>query len=178
MGLLSRLSAENQSNGETMNGSAADGQRPRRSTIDLSRPDRFDPFLADVELRSAYRAQVDGDITPLERFLEMSSKSWMFGPIITGDIVGLEPVAFERWVDFKCSPRSRVLYAQIQIRDAFAARRRDLDLRADGLVVPAGGQQGEDEGGMPLAVDGLLRQADELFVTRLSAAEEIVVRVR
>lgn len=174
-GLLGRLTAANES--KRVHAAEVDRRsRSRRSPVDVPRPDRLDPFLADIELRTAYRSLVDGDFARLERFLDISAKSWMFGPIITGDIVGLEPVVFERWVEFTGSPRSRVFSAQVLIRDAFAARRRDLDRAGDGAVVagarPVGVGGGQD--GPDAMVDGFLSEVDERFVTRLSAAEEIL----
>lgn len=139
MGLLHRLSVN----------------RSPKSAVELPRPDRLDPFLADGELQAAFRALVDGDWKRLERFLDVSPKAWMFGPIVTSDIVGLETVTFERWVDFKQSPRSRSYYAAVQIRDAFAARGHGIGAERNGH-----------------------REAEDLkFTNRLKAAEEILYEV-
>ncbi len=46
----------------------------------------------------------------------------MFRSIATGEAVGLEPITFQRWADFKGTPRSRVFLASALIRDAFADR--------------------------------------------------------
>ena len=92
-----------------------------KSPIEQPRLDRLDPFLADDDLRSAYRALVDGDWPSLEAFLANNPKAWMFRSIVTGDVVGLEPVAFERWVEFQNSPRSRVFLASALLRDAYAS---------------------------------------------------------
>ncbi len=116
----------------------------RESPMERPRLDRFDPFLGDTDLREAYCALVDGDWRQLEQFLAASPKSWMFGPIVTSPIVGLETVTFERWVAFRQSPRARVYYAAVLLRDAFAT--------------------GD-------------RTADERFVARLSAIEEILYEV-
>jgi hypothetical protein len=86
------------------------------------RPDRFDPFLGDDELRTAFRALVDGDWNRLERFLDVSPNSWMFGPTVTSPLLGLETVTFERWVEFKESPRARTYYASVKVRDAYTDR--------------------------------------------------------
>lgn len=117
-----------------------------------TRPDRFDPFLADDDLRAAYRALVDGDWNRLERFLDVAPNAWMFGPIITNPILGIETVAFERWVEFKGSPRARAYYAAVKVRDAFGNRSRAT---AEGQIDP-----------------------DEERLTRhLTAAEEILYEV-
>ncbi len=116
MGLLDRLSA----------------RTPPPSAVELPRLDRLDPFLGDVELRTAYKALVDGDWARLERFLDVSPKSWMFGPIVTSEVVGLETITFERWVGFKASPRSRSFHAAVLVRDAFAAHRRAIDAGTNG----------------------------------------------
>ena len=83
------------------------------------RLDRFDPFLADVELRNAYRYLVDGDWRRLENFLESSPKYWLYSSAITGSIVGIETVTFGRWVESANSPRARCLHAGALIRDAY-----------------------------------------------------------
>ncbi|MGI9597186.1 MAG: hypothetical protein ACR2QK_13570 [Acidimicrobiales bacterium] len=139
MGLLNRLS----------------GNRSPKSAVELPRLDRLDPFLADGELRAAYRSLVDGDWKRLERFLDVSPTGWMFGPIVTSEIVGLETVAFERWVEFKRSPRSRAFYAAVQIRDAFSARSQAIASETNGHRLAE----------------------DEKFVNRLTAAEEILYEV-
>lgn len=105
MGLLNRLTSEK---------SASPVERPRL--------DRLDPFLGDQDLRTAYRALADGDWRRLEKFLDNSPKAWMFRSIVTGETVGLELVTFERWAEFRGSPKSRVYLASAQIRDAFADR--------------------------------------------------------
>ncbi|MGH1494030.1 MAG: hypothetical protein ACRBK7_32340 [Acidimicrobiales bacterium] len=111
--------------------------------------------MGDTDLRAAYRALVDGDWKRLERFLDVSTKGWMFGPIVTSNIVGLEPVTFERWVEFKQSPRSRAFYAAIQIRDAFAARNKAVASDANGH----------------------LEAEEKKFVAKLTAVEEILYEV-
>lgn len=139
MGLIDRLSAK----------------RSPKSAVEVPRLDRLDPFLADTELRTAYRSLVDGDWKRLERFLDVSPKAWMFGSIATSEVVGLETVTFERWVEFDQSPRSRAFYAAVQVRDAFAARSQAIATKSNGH-----------------------RQAeDEKFVGRLTAAEEILYEV-
>lgn len=86
------------------------------------RLDRFDPFLADVELRNAYRYLVDGDWRRLENFLDSSPKEWMFSSAITGPIVGIETITFNRWVEATNSARARCLHAGALIRDAYETR--------------------------------------------------------
>jgi hypothetical protein len=130
-------------------------QKKPPSPVEQPRHDRLDPFLADEDLRAGYRALVDGDWKRLERFLDESPKGWMFGPIVTSEIVGLETVTFERWVEFRQSPRSRAFYAAIQIRDAFAARRKAVATESNGH----------------------LEAEDQKFVTRLNAVEEILYEV-
>ncbi len=130
-------------------------QKKSPSPVELPRDDRLDPFLGDADLRAAYRALVDGDWRRLERFLDESPKAWILGPIVTSQIVGLETVTFERWVEFKQSPRSRAFYAAIQVRDAFAARAKAV--------------AGENSGRI---------EADEQkFVAKLNAVEEILYEV-
>lgn len=167
------------------------------SPVELLRPDRFDPFLTDRELRAGFRVLVDGDWRRLERFLEVSPKAWMFGPAVTGEIVGMETVVFERWVDFERSPQSRVFLANALIRDAFVEYHR--------------GQQAEDRtvtggafplSGPPASVDAdttngsvgdmddfelddaesaidqwLTNEEDDHFVNQLSTAEELLYEV-
>lgn len=86
------------------------------------RLDRFDPFLGDVELRNAYRYLVDGDWRRLENFLDSSPKYWLFSSAITGSIVGIETITFNRWVESANSPRARCLHAGALIRDAYETR--------------------------------------------------------
>lgn len=86
------------------------------------RLDRFDPFLADVELRNAYRYLMDGDWRRLENFLDSSPKYWLYSSAITGSIVGIETITFLRWVESSNSPRARCFHAGALIRDAFEAR--------------------------------------------------------
>lgn len=86
------------------------------------RLDRFDPFLADVELRNAYRYLVDGDWRRLENFLDSSPKYWLYTSAITGSIVGIETITFVRWVETANSPRARCCHAGALIRDAYEAR--------------------------------------------------------
>jgi hypothetical protein len=106
MGLLNRLSAD----------------RQPKLPVEQPRLDRLDPFLGDLELRSAYRALVDGDWKALEAFLARSPKAWMFRAIVTSEVVGLEPITFERWMDFRDSPRSRVFLASSILQEAFTKR--------------------------------------------------------
>ncbi|MEL6984116.1 MAG: hypothetical protein AAFO29_16950, partial [Actinomycetota bacterium] len=173
------------------------------SPVELSRPDRLDPFLTDRELRAGFRVLVDGDWRRLERFLDVSSKSWMFGPIVTGEIVGMETVVFERWVDFERSPQSRVFLANAMIRDAFVEYH--LGQSADASSVTGGafplsgppatddptstngsGPAGDlDDFDLDLALDTaesaidqwLTNEEDDRFVTQLSAAEELLYEV-
>lgn len=130
-------------------------QRNQASPVELPRHDRLDPFLGDSDLRLAYRSLVDGDWKRLEKFLDESPKGWMFGSIVTSDIVGLETVTFERWVEFKQSPRSRTFYAAIQIRDAFAARSRAIASETNGH----------------------LEAEDQKFIAKLTTVEEILYEV-
>ena len=58
-------------------------QQTRGGRVPSPRLDRFDPFLADVELRNAYRYLVDGDWRRLENFLDSSPKHWLFSSAIT-----------------------------------------------------------------------------------------------
>ncbi|MEM7326710.1 MAG: hypothetical protein AAF531_26730 [Actinomycetota bacterium] len=130
--------------------------RSATAAVDRPRPDRLDPFLGDRELRSAYRALVDGDWKKLERFLLTSPKAWMFQGIATSEVLDIETVTFERWVDFKQTPRARSFYAAVQIRDAFADRSRAQAAH-------------ESE---PLPAD-----EDHRFAARLKTAEEILYEV-
>lgn len=91
-------------------------------SVPSPRLDRFDPFLADVELRNAYRALVDGDWRRLESFLDNSSKYWLYSTTITGQLVGIETITFVRWVETANSPRARCYHAAALIRDAYEAR--------------------------------------------------------
>ena len=140
MGLLQRLSGDNSD----------------RSSLSEQRADRFDPFLYDHDLRQAYRALVDGDWRRLERFLKTAPTAWMFSEIISSDVVDLETVTFERWVDFQQSPQSRCFYAAIQIRDAFRERDDAGYNDPNGLIPP---------------------EAEQQFINRLNAAEEILFEV-
>lgn len=149
MGLLNRLSRG----------------RSSRPPAELLRPDRLDPFLHDDELRAAYRALVDGDFRKLERFLDTSQKAWLFSMIAASNIVDLETVTFERWVEFRQSPRARVYYAAAQIRDAFTERGAALAELAAG-----NGDAGPDEGDED-------RGEDARFLGRLKTAEEILYEV-
>lgn len=139
MGLLNRLSSD----------------RSSKSPVERPRLDRLDPFLGDRDLRTGYRSLVDGDWRRLEKFLDNSQKGWMFRSIVTGEVVGLEPVTFERWVEFRHSPRSRVYYAAVQIRDAYADR-------AASLASPEGPS---------------MAAADSRLTKNLKAAEEILYEV-
>lgn len=132
------------------------GDRPTHSVVDLPRTDRLDPFLHDIDLRTAYRALVDGDWKNLERFLNSSPKAWIFGQLITSPIIDIETVTFERWVDFKQTPRARTFYASAQIRDAFIDRAR-VTAQYSPEPIPA------DE--------------DHRFAARLKTAEEILYEV-
>lgn len=188
MGLLDRLPGRQRSHAAPER-PGDPGPTPTVRTVptELPRPDRFDPFLADRELRAAYRVMVDGDWRRLERFLEVSPKGWLFGSIITGDVVGMETVVFERWVDFKQSPRSRVFLANALIRDAFAAydlHRMYHEIGTDGRPSGNGSAALVDDGTLDdvhdpaePTIDGFLSEADDQFVTRLSAAEELLYEV-
>lgn len=167
------------------------------SPVELLRPDRLDPFLTDRELRAGFRVLVDGDWRRLERFLEVSPKAWMFGPVVTGEIVGMETVVFERWVAFERSPRSRVFLANALIRDAFVEYHRGQqaeDRTVTGGAFPLSGPPasdgsdatngtGEDLDDFDLddaesAIDQwLTNEEDDRFVTQLSAAEELLYEV-
>ncbi len=96
------------------------GGRVRR--MQTPRLDRFDPFLADVELRNAYRHLVEGDWRRLESFLDSSPKHWLLSSAVTGQIVGIETITFTRWVDGVNSPRARCHHAGALIRDAYEIR--------------------------------------------------------
>jgi len=166
------------------------------SPVELLRPDRLDPFLTDRELRAGFRVLVDGDWRRLERFLEVSPKAWMFGPVVTGEIVGMETVVFERWVDFERSPRSRVFLANALIRDAFVEYHRGQqaeDRTVTGGAFPLSGPPAADDGDATngtgdlddfelddaeSAIDQwLTNEEDDRFVTQLSAAEELLYEV-
>lgn len=97
-------------------------QQARHGSVLSPRLDRFDPFLADVELRNAYRYLVDGDWRRLESFLDSSPKYWLFASAITGPIVGIETITFVRWVEATNSARARCLHAGALIRDAYETR--------------------------------------------------------
>ncbi|MEM9563277.1 MAG: hypothetical protein AAGA93_11700 [Actinomycetota bacterium] len=192
MGLLNRLLDRRGSADPSGNGSS-----PSWSPVELLRPDRLDPFLTDRELRAAFRVLVDGDWRRLERFLEVSPRAWMFGPIVTGEIVGMETVMFERWVDHQRSPRSRVFLANALIRDAFAERRA-AETRREGprggtfpLPPPPSQPAWESPNGdgdhvdpdafweerpLDAAIDEWLDD-DDRFVTQLNAAEELLYEV-
>lgn len=199
MGLLDRLRGQQPADGDADGtgdgaGPATPGTPPSAGAPagpdgpdQPQRPDRFDPFLGDRELRAAYRVMVDGDWRRLERFLEVSPKGWLFTSIVTGDIVAIETVLFEHWVDFDRSPRSRVFLANALIRDAFdryQLHRMYRDAGGDGRPTVVGsaattaGIDPEDdyETGEP-TIDGFLSEADDRFVTELSAAEELLYEV-
>lgn len=160
MGILNRISSSESS----------DDWAPR-----ATRPDRFDPFLGDPDLRGAYQALTGGDWNRVERFLDTSNKAWLFNTIITGPVVDLEIVTFERWCRFKDGPRARTLLAAARIRDAFAAHGIDhagAGGTAGGLDETAedhnGSRNGSADGSHQLApspdlVDRLVRAEDELF---------------
>lgn len=156
-----------------------------RSPVELLRPDRIDPFLGDRELRAAYRVMVDGDWTRLERFLQVSAKGWLFSSIVTGEIVAMETIVFERWVDFRQSAQSRVMLANALIRDAFAEYEVRRDIGFSGLAGaggPGAGRPGMTdrspfEDPPDPTIDGLADEADDRFVTKLSAAEELLYEV-
>ncbi len=97
-------------------------RRPRNGSVPSPRLDRFDPFLADVELRNAYRYLVDGDWRRLESFLHSSPKYWLYSSAITGHVVGIETITFLRWVETANSPRARCFHAGALIRDAYETR--------------------------------------------------------
>lgn len=99
-----------------------DRMKSDREPFDAPRPDRFDPFLGDRELRSAYRYLVDGDWRRLDSFLESSPKAWLYSSVITSRLVGIETITFARWVDVAKSPRSLSFHAAALIRDAYEAR--------------------------------------------------------
>ncbi len=196
MGLLNRLMSRQGSAGPNRNGSSSSAPW---SPVELLRPDRLDPFLTDRELRAAFRVLVDGDWRRLERFLDVSPKAWMFGPIVTGEIVGMETVVFERWVEHRRSPRSRVFLATALIRDAFIEYRAEHGVDADihGGTFPlsspplstswtsTNGANGTDDGdddildNRPLedTIDDWLAEEDDRLVTQLSAAEELLYEV-
>ncbi len=209
MGIIDRLLGREAANrnGDDQPGAAT------RSPVELLRPDRLDPFLGDRELRAAFRVLVDGDWRRLERFLEVSPKGWMFGPIVTGEIVGMETVVFERWVEHQHSPRSRVFLANALIRDAFLQYRteRGVNHRDHGGTFPLSGPPAADVAGngsgpangrvtgnhhpantflpdvegpggdgddsVASMVDEWLSDDDEGFITKLSAAEELLYEV-
>ena len=209
MGLFARLLGRQSANGPD------DATATTLSPVELLRPDRLDPFLADRELRAAFRVLVDGDWRRLERFLEVSPKAWMFGPIVTGEIVGTETVVFERWVEHQHSPRSRVFLANALIRDAFLEYRteHEVDQRDHGGTFPLSGPPASDvtsngsspdstngtgpshhpanpfltapdpapvddeEDSVASMVDEWLSDDDEGFITKLSAAEELLYEV-
>ncbi|MDH3294565.1 MAG: hypothetical protein OER95_09630 [Acidimicrobiia bacterium] len=131
------------------------------------RTDRFDPFLADVELRNAYRHLMDGDWRRLESFLDSSPKAWLFSSIITSHLVGIEPITFARWAELAGSPRARTYQAAVLIRDAFAdraAHEAELAAVAEGRKVSSQ-QQLEADGQRVLAdyQDALNRAERELY---------------
>ena len=179
MGFLDRLRGQPQNDDPDPERSGS-GRRP---PVELRRPDRVDPFLVDRELRAAYRVLVDGDWRRLERFLEVSPKNWLFASIITGDVVGMETVVFERWVEFKRSPRSRVFLASALIRDAFDEYRRHDGIGANGAITSRGlsdddapGADNVHDPSQP-TIDGFLSETDDRFVNQLSAAEELLYEV-
>ncbi len=135
MGLLNRLSSEKP---------ATPVERPR--------VDRLDPFLGDRDLRTAYRALADGDWRRLEKFLDNSPNAWMFRSIATGETVGLELVTFERWAEFRGSPKSRVYLASARMRDAFTTRAA--------AMATNGGLLSDDE---HLEFTGRLKEAEGLL---------------
>jgi hypothetical protein len=178
MGFLDRLrDRQGSDDGRGRRTGTEPGPRP---AVELLRPDRLDPFLTDRELRAAYRVMVDGDWRRLERFLEVSPKAWLFASIVTGDVVAMETIVFERWVDFQRSPRSRVFLANALIRDAFAEYRRHHDIGTFGAVTANGSgldfDDDADEGGEP-TIDGFLSETDDRFITQLNAAEELLYEV-
>lgn len=130
--------------------------RSAHTAVDRPRTDRLDPFLGDSDLQAAYRGLVDGDWKKLERFLNSSPKAWMFQRIVTSEVLDLETVTFERWVDFKQTPRARSFYAAVQIRDAFSDRARAVAAYGD---------------------DPLPADEDHRFAARLKTAEEILYEV-
>ncbi len=97
-------------------------QHSKDGPVQSPRLDRFDPFLADVELRNAYRHLVDGDWRRLEAFLENSPKYWLYSTAITGQIVGIETITFSRWAETTNSPRAHSYHAAALIRDAHETR--------------------------------------------------------
>lgn len=101
---------------------SSDALSQRKAALKGVRRDHFDPFLADRELRSTYRALMDGDWRRLETFLESSPKAWLFSSIATSELVGIETIVFARWADVAGSPNARAFYAAGLIRDAFEKR--------------------------------------------------------
>jgi hypothetical protein len=198
MGLLNRMLGRQDLDADAVE----NGDGSSWSPVELLRPDRLDPFLTDRELRAAFRVLVDGDWRRLERFLEVSPKAWMFGPIVTGEIVGMETVMFERWVDHQRSPRSRVFLANALIRDAFVEYRAEHgpgsahggsfplsapplptsweSLNGNGDGTTTGEYDGVDileQRPLDAAIDEWLTDDDDRFVTQLSAAEELLYEV-
>ena len=97
-------------------------QQAKDGSVAAPRLDRFDPFLADVELRNAYRYLVDGDWRRLENFLDNSPKYWLYSSAITGHIVGIETITFVRWMETSNSARARSYHAAALIRDSYETR--------------------------------------------------------
>lgn len=97
------------------------------------RPDRFDPFLADRDLRASFRALVEGDWPRLEAFMETSPKAWLFSHIIVSPVVDMERLVFERWAETDRNPHARILLAGAIVRDAIGGRgpNDDADAVAD-----------------------------------------------
>ncbi len=100
----------------------SDATSQMKAVLDGVRSDYFDPFLADRDLRSAYRWLMDGDWRRLETFLDTSPRAWLFTSIATSELVGIETIVFARWADVASSANARTFYAAGLIRDAFEKR--------------------------------------------------------
>lgn len=100
----------------------SDGAATMKAALEGGRGDYFDPFMADRDLRIAYRALMDGDWRRLESFLESSPKAWIFSSVATSELVGVETIVFSRWADVADSARARIFLAAGLIRDAFEKR--------------------------------------------------------
>lgn len=101
---------------------ATDATSQQRAVLEAARTNIVDPFLADRELRGAYRYLMDGDWRRLETFLATSPKAWLFTSIATSELVGIETIVFARWADVANSANARIFHAAGLIRDAFEKR--------------------------------------------------------
>jgi hypothetical protein len=143
-------------------GAAVADRHDPRTTLDLTRVDLPDPFLGDPELRGAYRALTSGDWSALERFLSDSSRAWMLRPILSGDVVDLEAVTVDRWVEHGGSHRAKVFKASIVVRDALRAWFATVRPEGEGAVEPDG---------------GLMVEAEERFLSQIESAEDLLYEV-